>query len=53
MSNETKYDFIPFYDPVINKVILVSQEEYKEIGERFSELLYKGPNFETKTEEQK
>ena len=48
MSDEIKNDFIPYYEPMTNQILWVSQVECEKIHKRVKELLHECPNFEPK-----
>ena len=50
--NKTENDYITVWDPIRNKIILITKEDCKKIQKTFNELETECPNFEAKAKEQ-
>ena len=46
-------NYIPFWDPLRNKIMLINKEDCKKIQETFNKLETECPNFEARDKEQK
>lgn len=46
-------NYIPFWDPLRNKITWISKEDCKKIHKTFSKVETECPNFEAKAKEQK
>lgn len=45
-------DYIPFWDPLRNKIMLIHKEDCKKIQKEFNKFKTDCPNFEPKAKEQ-